>query len=361
MKKMNLVVGGLLTFLVAILFILQIFRTDSPENNVLGNTNSGTKAAYFLNSKKKNAELPHAVSNKEINFSPADNQACNVIQSEWKDNENESGTRPNNLMIELIGESNTTITPIVLKNEENWIKQGDSSDEWTFTDVKAYTPAGYQLNYEVIQEEQQTVLVLTLNYTGADPNTLKLEGRQIWQDGENQDALRPQSMKISLLANGTEIASERTGEQEGWHYSFTDLPKLDAAGSEIIYSLSEEDLPDYTTTNEANMLISTYTPKTTTFILEKKWEDGENRANVRPVNVQIQLYANDEKVGSPIVLDDANQWQYTWENLALNKKGSEVNYTVKEITNVPHYTKMIEETDKNTVILTSTYDSTVKN
>ncbi|MFC4770578.1 Cna B-type domain-containing protein [Enterococcus hermanniensis] len=361
MKKMNLVVGGLLTFLIVILFIFQIFQNDLPESTVLGSTTSETKAAYFLTSKKKNPELPHAVSNKAMNLSAEDNQTCKVIQSEWKDNDNENGIRPNNLMIELIGESNAAITPVVLKNEENWTIQGGDSDEWTFTDVKAYTPAGYRLNYEVIQQEQQAVLMLTLNYTGADPDTVKIEGRQIWQDGDNQDALRPQSMKIRLLANGTEVASERTGEQEGWHYSFTNLPKLDATGTEISYSLSGEELPDYNTTNAANMLVSTYIPKTTTFILEKKWEDGENRANARPANVQIQLYANDEKFGSPITLNDANQWQYTWENLALNQKGSEVNYTVKETTNVPYYTKTIEETDKNTVILTSTYDSTVKN
>ncbi|MFU1878475.1 Cna B-type domain-containing protein, partial [Enterococcus faecium] len=60
---------------------------------------------------------------------------------------------------------------------------------------------------------------------------IEVTGKKTWNDGDNQDGLRPTSIKINLLANGTVINSQTVTADDDWSYSFTDLPKY-ANGSE---------------------------------------------------------------------------------------------------------------------------------
>jgi len=51
--------------------------------------------------------------------------------------------------------------------------------------------------------------------------------------------MRPASITIRLLKNGTEIASKIVTEADGWAWSFTDLPKYEA-GELITYTITED-------------------------------------------------------------------------------------------------------------------------
>ena len=93
------------------------------------------------------------------------------------------------------------------------------------TDItEGYTP--------VITGDMTTGYTVTNSYT---PETTSVKGVKIWDDGENQDGIRPPSITVNLLANGTKIKSLEVTAANDWKFSFTDLPKY-AEGSSLIYT-----------------------------------------------------------------------------------------------------------------------------
>ncbi|MCD0027789.1 Cna B-type domain-containing protein, partial [Streptococcus agalactiae] len=82
------------------------------------------------------------------------------------------------------------------------------------------------------------------------------------------DGLRPTSIKVNLLANGTVINSQTVTAGDDWSYSFTDLPKY-ANGSEIVYTVTEDAVADYTTTYDGYNITNSYTPGKTSITVTK--------------------------------------------------------------------------------------------
>ena len=77
---------------------------------------------------------------------------------------------------------------------------------------------------------------------------------KIWEDGENADGQRPDSITLNLTANGevVEGATLTLSEACQWKGSFDDLPKIGPDGKEIFYSVREGDVDFYTATVEGS-------------------------------------------------------------------------------------------------------------
>lgn len=67
-----------------------------------------------------------------------------------------------------------------------------------------------------------------------------------WDDNNDEDGTRPESIKVQLFANGNEAGSPVTLSASGnWTYQWTDLDKADAStGKDIEYTVKEVDVPD---------------------------------------------------------------------------------------------------------------------
>lgn len=99
------------------------------------------------------------------------------------------------------------------------------------------------------------------------------------------------------------------------------------------------------------------TLKTTEKTVNKKWVDSSNKHNVRPESVELQLYADGEPCGDPVILTgenvgaDSNTWIYTFTNLKKYKDDgvTEIVYTIRENNLDSNYTK-----DENELIITNT-------
>lgn len=87
----------------------------------------------------------------------------------------------------------------------------------------------------------------------------------------------------------------------------------------------------------------------------KKWEDKNNQDSLRPNSIKVQLYADKETFGELVTLSQDNNWTYTWNTLPKLAKGKAINYTVKEVTEVPGYTTDIAETSPGNVVITNTH------
>ena len=82
------------------------------------------------------------------------------------------------------------------------------------------------------------------NTTSVTPK-IDISGEKIWKDKDDNFKLRPESVKITLLANGEKTdKTTEAAEASGWKYSFSDLP-LYNDGKKIEYTVEETPVDNY--------------------------------------------------------------------------------------------------------------------
>lgn len=65
-----------------------------------------------------------------------------------------------------------------------------------------------------------------------------------WNDENDKDGIRPDSIDIDLLRNGTVFATATLTSAAGWMYQFNDLDETDGDGIRYIYAISEPNVPE---------------------------------------------------------------------------------------------------------------------
>ena len=184
------------------------------------------------------------------------------------------------------------------------------------------------------EDEDKTVEITIYN----QPNTTSIEGEKIWDDANDQDGLRPESVTIKLLADGVEKDTAIVKASDNWKYSFTNLPKMQN-GAEIVYTVDETAVPGYTKSIDGYNITNKHIPETVDVEGEKTWDDNNNQDGLRPGSVTVKLLADGVEKDTAIVKASDN-WKYSFTNLPKNKDGVAIEYTVDE-TAVPGYTKSI--------------------
>lgn len=203
---------------------------------------------------------------------------------------------------------------------------------------------------------------------GGSETTVYVSGKKAWADIYNSDGIRPATITINLLANGKIIQTQTINPSSAdsfntWLYSFKNLPKNDAKGKQINYTVTENPIPGYTPQyidngvdkngNKVINIVNTHETGQTDVAVTKVWDDASNQDGSRPESIQVQLYRDGNKQGQPVTLNQSNQWQYDWGQLPATQFGNQtpIKYTVEEI-NVPNgYQSKIEtniDTNQNT-------------
>ena len=269
----------------------------------------------------------------------------------WDDSNDQDGKRPESITVNLLA-----------NGEKVDSKEVTADNNWTysFTDLPVYK-AGQKLTYTVSEE---TVADYTTTYDGTNIKNSYTPGKtsatvtKVWKDAENQDGKRPESIKVRLLANGTEVATKDVTAADNWTYSFTDLPKF-ADGKEIVYTVTEDAVADYTTAIDGTTITNSYKPGKTSITVTKAWADNDNQDGIRPENIKVQLYAGETAQGEEVTLSADNNWTYTWSELDAKKDGQDIVYTVRE-TEVPAgYEAIVTGTAAEGFILTNTHETEV--
>lgn len=183
----------------------------------------------------------------------------------------------------------------------------------------------------------------TLDYT------VKLE----WDDHSNNDNVRPESITVSLVANGiptglsyTLDATDADRSGNVWSYTFEGLDVTDAVSNPITYSVAitstVSDQYSYGIENksaELGYILMTHSLITTDINSYVVWEDDGNNDGYRPSTVNLQLYANGKKVedaeGRLSISGSGNTWTYTFADFQkyytddAGNKGREIRYTLE--------------------------------
>ncbi|WP_455363044.1 Cna B-type domain-containing protein [Vagococcus elongatus] len=277
-----------------------------------------------------------------------------TVTKAWEDGNNQDGLRPESIQVQLYADRIVVGEPMTLTESTDWtytwtdLDQKASGEDVMYTvkemtEVKGYT--------SVVDDTNKGNIIITNSHS---PEVTTIKGTKVWDDKNNQDGKRPESITVNLLANGQVVESKEVTETDGWAYEFTDVPQYQD-GEAIRYTVTEDEVSDYTTTIDGTTITNSYTPKKTSVTVTKAWDDGNNQDGLRPESIQVQLYADGEEIGEPISLTESMDWTYTWTDLDQKVSGEDIMYTVKEITKVKGYTTVINDSNKGNIIITNNH------
>lgn len=274
-----------------------------------------------------------------------------IVKKIWNDNDDQDGIRPENVEIQLYKDGEEEGSPVALNSNNSWTTSFHNLDiNAKYIAKEINVPEGYTENNDItIDANGVGNITITNTHT---PEVTTIKGTKVWDDKDNQDGNRPESITVNLLANGQIMASKDVTANDGWAYEFTDVPQYQD-GEAIRYTVTENEVPGYTTTIEGTTITNSYTPGKTSVTVTKAWDDGNDQDGLRPDNVQVQLYADGKAVGEPTTLTESADWTYTWTDLDQKAGGKDIDYTVKEITKVNGYTSVIDDMDKGNIIITN--------
>jgi hypothetical protein len=270
-----------------------------------------------------------------------------TIKKAWDDNDNQDGIRPASVTVHLIADGVDTGKTAVLSVENGWSAK--------FEGLKKNSAKGTAIVYTFTEDAVTGYKLTSLTstdgvYTATNthvPEVTKLSITKAWDDADNQDNVRPASVRINLISTvGTTestVQSVTLSAGNNWTYVFEDLPVYDN-GTKIVYSFKEDAVEGYklNLTNDGAAYTATniHTPAVTEASVSKVWDDNNNNDNVRPASVTMQLMANGTAVtGKTVTLDATDNWSGKLDNLPKFSNGTLINYTWKEI--------LTEEQQKN--------------
>lgn len=267
-----------------------------------------------------------------------------IVNVVWNDANNQDGYRPDAATIHMSGTDGT-------QDAKDFTK--DSS--WSsivFKDLDHYKD-GNEIKYTVAEDEipQYTTSiavngnVVTVTNTHIPEITLR-NISVVWEDNNDQDGLRPDTVSVKLKGNDKFIDSSELNEDVKWKHSFTKLPVREN-GNEITYTAEENEIPGYTTsiekTDTGYVFTNTHIPETVTVTVDKVWDDSENQDGLRPDTIHIKLVSNG--IAKDAYLDADSNWHLEFEGLPKYRDHGILNeYSVQEV-DVDGYTSTVTTKD----------------
>ena len=178
-------------------------------------------------------------------------------------------------------------------------------------------------------------------------NKTALCGRKVWNDRNNQDNKRPESIIVRLRADDQEIEEKTVTADNGWSWEFNDLPKFNDNAAEIVYTLIEDEIAEYVTSYETRaaatetapdtiIVTNTHIPDSVLVSVSKIWNDHNNNDNYRPAAITLHLTADNEVVATREVTGTGYEWEVSFGKWPRKKEGQDIAYSVVEET-VNHY------------------------
>ena len=251
----------------------------------------------------------------------------------WIDEEDNDGIRPESITLVLKDNFNNTIKELEVTPDEegNWNYTFDNLPETANGETITYTLA--ELSVEGYESEIKDFNVTNTHEIAKVSFNLE----KIWNDNGNNDGKRPESITVTLFANGEKVESyEVTPNEEGkWLYEFKDLPKY-KDGALVEYTIEETPVNGYSTsvTNAKDtndfVVTNTHEDETIEITITKTWDDFDDISKLRPSEIQVELYANGELINT-IVISEEDNWEKTISYLPKYENGEEIEYTINEL------------------------------
>ena len=269
-----------------------------------------------------------AVNGYDVTNTYSPEQTSVTVTKAWDDKNDQDGIRPESITVKLLANGEDTKKELVLSDGNSWTGTFTELDKYQNGQEVVYTIEEAEVNgySTVVTGDASTGFTVTNSHT---PATTEVSGSKTWDDKEDQDGKRPDSITIRLYADGKQVDAVTVTAEEGWKWNFTNLSKY-ADGEEIKYTITEDAVDDYTPTYTDFNVTNTYTPEQTSVTVTKAWDDKNDQDGIRPESITVKLLANGEDTKKELVLSDGNSWTGTFTELDKYQNGQEVVYTIEE-------------------------------
>ncbi|MBR4014995.1 MAG: Cna B-type domain-containing protein [Anaerotignum sp.] len=271
------------------------------------------------------------------------NTTAVTVKKIWNDNNNQDGKRPDSVTVTLKnGDAEIATGEITADDGWKYVFEGldkyDAGKEIEYTVVED-VPTGYAADYEAADETAAKVKngVATI-INSCDIELMDIKVIKIWDDDGNAFGERPEQTTITLYKNGVPFKTKVfDADADTTEYTFEGVPKYEN-GVEIVYSVSENALENYSTTVEgeapAFTVTDTYKPGTTSVSVMKIWDDKSDADSIRPAYITVELKDTDGVSYGEMKLSAERLWSHTWNNLPIYKGSKKIVYEIVE-TGVP--------------------------
>ena len=303
-----------------------------------------------------NMEVAGDVTNIKNTYSPA---TFNINGTKtWDDENDQDGKRPDHITVTLHGKVNGEELKDLEKTQDVYEKNGKW--EYTFENVLKYA-GGVEIEYSIeespVDEYDEPIIhgtadegfSITNHHT---PETISYTVTKNWEDYNNADQIRPDSITVTLykIVNGVRsfVETFEISEQNDWTYTFGSLPRYEG-GKEITYDIVEDAVAGYTPTyntesstgedGRQNYNATITNSQTIDIEIEKIWQDDNDYDRIRPRYITVKIYANGKYLKTVQVLKE-DDWKRTLELLKY-ENGTLITYKIEE-EEVPGYITEID-------------------
>ena len=286
-----------------------------------------------------------------------------TVQIHWEDADNQDGLRPDTLTLLLQKDGVTLSEQLLVTENGDWygvykdLPKYEDGEEIVYTFVLKDEVTGYTASYDYTYEDNHTDIYL---FHGRETTSVTVQ--KIWNDQNNQDGKRPDSLSIDLRRNHKTIETITLNEENHWTVTKENLPVY-IDGEKQEYSFVESKIPigyrsEITTEGTKTIITNTYEPETKDLTVTKIWDDQNDQDGKRPAFVTIALLANNTQIKT-VTLSESNNWKGEIKDLPVYQNGEEITYLFRELELPEGYSATYED-GANTVI-TNHYDPNVKN
>ena len=323
-----------------------------PKNDV-----SGHEYTYTVEEREIEGYSSVVSGSAEGGFAISNTRSTSVsVEKKWV------GGKADAVIVELFANDEATGQTLTLNAENSW--------KGAFKGLAKYNSQGNEISYTVketsiLGADDDTYLIRPVQGTAAEgfvitnvnTTTVDLAGEKTWNDDDDRDGIRPESITVRLLADGVEKANKTVTASDGWKWSFDGLAKYDQEdGHEIVYTLTEDAVEGYTSIVDGLNVANSHVPGTTSISVSKFWDDGDNADDIRPESIKVQLYADGEPYGDPVTLDAENEWAHVWNGLPQKNEKKDIVYTVGEPDVPEGYTAAVSGDAENGFTITNTHE-----
>ena len=280
----------------------------------------------------------------------------------WNDAGDTYASRPGSLNL-IVKADGVSLNP---QPSISWIKL---TNEWTYTIVglpRYQTGTTIPVLYTVVETAVPDYIAAATSASGTvDPDTgditaadftntlatISISGTKHWVDKSDVYALRPDSLELTVYANGAAMAVQPlihwTKSSDGWTYTILDLPRYaKGTATAITYQVRETPHPGYVSSatasygvvaGDGNITDADFTNTLATITLSgtKTWVDQSNRYGTRPAGMMLTIVADGTDLSPQPAITwskSGDVWAYTVSDLPRYKLDTEISveYAVRE-------------------------------
>ena len=257
---------------------------------------------------------------------------------------------------------------------------GSETEPWTHTweDLPKYSNGheivyraaetnyvgGGGIYYQTSYQFGTNSATVTNTAQNAEAAQMNFTARVVWNDANNQDGVRPESVTLKLVAkvDGANVSEDAVFDYFGewtktvtsgdgtWTTVWENLPRFTTGNEQITYSIVEvnaeggeitqgNSLDDNYTVTAYNAfgdgymtVTNTHTPATVDITINKIWDDANDQDGIQPESVTGSLYRAEG--GSYVKVQDfvitGENWSTTITGLPQKEGGQEIAYYVSE-------------------------------